>query len=575
MKDIFNRLEAIRGSVGDSQMTGLFFREVAEVIGNVPDLHSGLQRDWREFLQSPSYPLLKAAARELVGLPLADRLAAIAHLLGRASRGYGPEIIQEIPAKMVAELAGQATSVRCSFGGSAMPALQIALASSQEGRDVNVRFIDLSVDTCDIVKLAAATIEAEIEVISGSPLARIDGGSFDAEICIPPFGVDVQGRIELPRKTLERIDATDKGRLHFEPVAMADMLVHAPNARVIFSFTAGALFRMVGLEAVARSEVVDSGRLSSVLAVPPGMVYTTTNIATSIVVLEPAGRNKEEVRFIDLSDGRFGSKTSRGQYEIHRDVSWAEAVVTQLSADAEWARDVSVEEIHAQSDVLAVERYLQTQFAEALSVFLAEYETKALSDVVEIIRPAALPKSKDGEYTVREISPGDIRDAGLVSVPPRETQVAHGVFRTKARNQQVRPGDVLLSVKGTVGKVGLVAADAPDGSDDGFWTAGQSLVILRPGKRIAPEVLYEYLSDDLVQEYIRSFAGGTAIQSISAKDLAALPIPLPDEEQQSRVIDQARERQEKFEQIERMRQEIECHRSETWPHRHLGKAVIR
>lgn len=575
MKDIFNRLEAIRGSVAVLQMTGLFLREVAEIIGNVPDLHSGLERDWHEFLQSPSYPRLKAAARELVGLPLTDRLAAITHLFGRAGRGYGPEIIQEIPAKMVAELAGQAASVRCSFGGSAMPALQIALASSQEGRDVHVRFIDLNLDTCDIVKLAAVTIEAEIDVVSGSPLARIDGGSFDAEICIPPFGVDVQDRTELPRKTLERIDATDKGRLHFEPVAMADMLVHAPNTRVVFSFTAGALFRMVGLEAVARSEVVDSGRLASVIAVPPGMIYTTTNIATSIVVLEPAGRDKKEVRFIDLSDSRFGSKTIRGQYDIHRDVSWAEAIDTQLSEDVEWARDVTVEEIHAQSDVLAVERYLQTQSAEALSIFLAEYETKALSDVVEIIRPAALPKSKDGDYTVREVSPGDIGDAGLVGLPLRETQIAYGVFRTKARNQQVRPGDVLLSVKGTIGKVGLVAEDAPDGSDDGFWTAGQSLVILRPGKRIAPEVLYEYLSDDLVQEYIRSFAGGTAIQSISAKDLAALPIPLPDEDQQARVVDQARERHAKFEQIERMRQEIESHRSETWPHRDLGKAVTR
>ena len=100
-------------------------------------------------------------------------------------------------------------------------------------------------------------------------------------------------------------------------------------------------------------------------------------------------------------------------------------------------------------------------------------------------------------------------------------------------------------------------------------------MILRPSKRIAPEVLYEYLSDDLVHEYIGSLAGGAAIQSISAKDLAALPIPLPDEEQQARVVSQARERQAMFEQIKRMRREIEDHRSGTWPHRDLGKAVAQ
>lgn len=574
MKSIIKEIDLIRGSASGPQMTGLLLREVAEVLGNVPDLPSGLEGDWQRLLDDPIYPRLKAAAREFLGLPLEERLAGLPKMLGIDGRRHGTELIESIPATMIAELAGQGDSVRCSFGGSAMPALRIALASSQAGRDVHVRFIDLSLELCDVVKLAAIALEAKIDVVSGPPFARIDGGNFDAEICMPPFGADVRDRDELPRKTLERIDATDRGRLHFEPVAMADMLVHAPNARVVFSFTAGVLFRTVGLEAIARSEIVDSGRLASVIAVPPSMIYATTGIATALVVLEPTGSEKKDVRFLDLSHDRFGSKATRGQYDIRRDASWAEAIRTHLDEGVEWARDVPIEEIHKQSDVLAAERYLRTQSAEALSVFLSGYETKALSDVVEIIRPAALPKSKDGEYTVREASPGDIGEAGFLGLPPRETRITHGVFRTKARNQQVRPGDVLLSVKGTIGKVGIVGDDVPDG-DDGFWTAGQSLVILRPGKRIAAEVLYEYLSDDLVQEYIGSLAGGAAIQSISAKDLAALPIPLPDEGQQAQVVHQARERRAMFEQIERMRQKIEDHRSGTWPHHDLGKAVAK
>ena len=574
MKHIWREIEALRGSIDPQRLAGVLLREVAEINGEVPELHSGLERDWQEFRESPSYPHLQSAARLFLELSEAERIESLPlhiNIDGRSHFGYG--FIEGIPAKKIAEMAGPVASVRCSFGPSAMPALQIALEAKIARRPLHVRFIDLDIDLCDLVKLAAAAIGVSIDVIAGQPFSRIDGGSFEAEICMPPFGANIRDREELPRKTLERIDAAERGRLHFEPVAMADMLVHAPNARVVFSFTAGALFRTVGFEAVARSEIIDSGRLVAVFAVPPNMIYTTTQIATGIVVLKPKGHHEESIRFVDLADKRFATKANRGRYNIDRRTSWAEAIDCEISDDVLWARDVAVSEIHDQSDVLSAERYLRTQSGEALSVFLANYETRPLGDVVEVIRPAAIPKSEDGEFIIHEASPGDIGEEGFLNCPPKETRVARGALR-KARNQQVRPGDVLLSVKGTIGKTGMIPKNVPGSDEDSFWTAGQSLVILRSKGSISPEVLFEYLSNSLVQDYIGSLAGGAAIQSITAKDLAALQIPVPSKEQQAQVGEEFQKRQHAFEKLHEIRQTIDHIKNQSWPHAELKMTEV-
>lgn len=570
MNRIWNELEALRGSLRSHEMAMMLLREVLATLEVAPELHESFEEPWRRFRDTPSYPHLQAAARVFRDLTRPERLMIIQRLTSSGDDKYwDSKLIPDVPARMIAKLAGKGKSVRCSFGSAAMPALHIALGAREAGEDIHVRFIDQDLFICNLVKLAASAIDVSVEVVMGQPLSRVDGGTFDTEICMPPFGADVRDRNELPRKTLERIDAAERGRLHFEPVAMADMLVHAPGARVVFSFTAGALFRTVGSELVARGEVVDSGRLAAVFAVPPGMVYTMTNLATCIMVLVPEDEELRNVRFIDLADKTFGAKTTRGRYDIQKEASWAGAMESDLAENISWARDVSPSEIREQNNILAVERYLRTESSEALAVFLSDYDTKALSDLVDVIRPSALPKSHDGEYTVREASPGDIDETGVLGMPPRETRVARGALR-KARNQQVRPGDILLSVKGTIGRVGIVTDDAPRNDEETFWTAGQSLVILRTRGQIAAEVLYEYLSNDLVQEHIGSLAGGAAIQSISAKDLASLPVPLPPQVDQDRIVEQTRSRRALFEDIERVRREIKRHRSETWPHQTLG-----
>ena len=89
------------------------------------------------------------------------------------------------------------------------------------------------------------------------------------------------------------------------------------------------------------------------------------------------------------------------------------------------------------------------------------------------------------------------------------------------------PGDLLLSIKGTIGAVALVPDDAAVDGDSGFWTAGQSFMVLRPRKGGCSSIaLFEYLSNNAVRETLRSLAGGAGIPTVSIKDLRQFKVPI-------------------------------------------------
>lgn len=554
------------------QVVGVLFREAVEAKNarRHPELEGAIERDWRAITQTVAYDALQTTARSLLGAELEDRLSLIGRIMRTSvSRSGVVEALDLTASEMLAGLVADACSVRCSFAGAAMPALSIAHASSAKRSMTKIQFEDQNPWLCELIHLAAIIIDADIDIVCRNPFHRKCEAQWAAELVMPPFGADVGDRDELPRKVLGRIGALERGRLQHEPVAIADALTGGSDARVVLLLSSGALFRAVGVEAVAREELLDSGRLAAVYDVPAGMVYSKTQIATSVLVLEPAGIKQDFVRFIDLSNERFAESTGRGErLEIRANVPWIEALHEPIDDAVSWGRDVAVDEIRSQNCILTADRYLQSASGAALSKFLAAYKVRALSELVEIIRPRALPKSDDGGCVVLEASPGDIDETGLLQVPQRQARLTQGALRN-ARNQQVRSGDVLLSTKGTIGRVGLVSEDAPTVGAECFWTAGQSLVILRPSKFISSEVLFEYLSNEIVQEHLSSLAGGAVIQSLSSTDVANLKIPVLSLSEQDCIVDAFRERQKAYDLIRQTREMICAQRRSTWPHSEL------
>jgi hypothetical protein len=301
------------------------------------------------------------------------------------------------------------------------------------------------------------------------------------------------------------------------------------------------------------------------------MVNSGVGIRTNFLLIDGPKARHHHIRMVDLCDETFSTKTARGRAEAKLDASWANAISMSLPDDVPYARDVAPEEVQRNGHVLTVDRYLRSEKSAALEDFLLRHQTTPMYELAEIIRPAALPKAEDGALTVHEASPGDIGPRGLLQAPARVVSVDKGGARV-ARNQQILPGDVLLSIKGTIGAVGLAPENTPDRAADAIWGAGQSMVILRPkGRRISSIALFEYLSSDAVQGHLRSLAAGAAIQSITAHDIKEMKIPVPDEVTQAQVEAAFAERQRRHDEIDRLQQAIAQTRRASWPHQDLSQ----
>ena len=128
------------------------------------------------------------------------------------------------------------------------------------------------------------------------------------------------------------------------------------------------------------------------------------------------------------------------------------------------------------------------------------------------------------------------------------------------------PGDLLLSIKGTIGSVALVPDAAAVDGDSGFWTAGQSFMILRPRKgEVSGIALYEYLSNRAVRETLRSLAGGAGIPTISIKDLREFKVPIPSRNEEAEIETAFWARQSQLSEVQALLAQIEKNRNASWP----------
>ncbi|WP_417256163.1 N-6 DNA methylase [Celeribacter halophilus] len=533
--------------------------------GSLDEITARLSRH-REVL-----PLLEGSAKALLALDTAERFRTLTSFFDfpEAERTDFGWLRAEAVGQIIDMIDG-ALSVRFSHMSSFVPCLTYAHRMSLTGKSPSVRFTWINEGECQMMRDMATALDLEdiITVELAWPWERRKSCDADVEVVLPPFNMPIKHLETIPDHTLRLLgfQKGQKARLNGETVSIADAIENT-RGRVILCVPEGELFRMVGAEPVARRALLDSGRLQAVMGVPSGMMFANTWVKTSLLVISAAEASSDTVRFIDLGHHTLSQKGRRGRAEILDDVSWREVLNGEVPDDQTLARDVVRDEIIENNTVLVPERYLNVGTREQIDALLAQSDVAELSEVVELIRPVTISADEEGEYTLFEAAPGDVNERGFISTPKREITVDRAKFN-KALNQQLRPGDVLLSIKGTVGVVGLVADDVPREEEDTIWTAGQSLMILRPKKRVSMSnlALYEYLSNDTVQDYIKSIAGGAAIQTLAMKDLKGFAIPMPDEETIKSIEEGFAERQAIFDKIEEMKMKLEEVRSRGWPH---------
>ena len=571
-KEMWEELDGMRDFAIPGTAPLVLLNEAVKQVGGEPAVGTQTNALWQRATEHPRYPRLQSAARMLLQAPSTERLGLIDELIRSDREPVGDFWMARAPAMQIAEAAEGAAYTRFAFNASLHAALIAAETTAKGSHPSSVRFVSNDSSACDLARLCALLLEVKLDVVQSHPFSRSGGDEADSdiEIIVPPFGMQLREVDVLPENTLEHVGAETSRRLHVEAVALIDALVHA-RGEALLVVSGGALFRQVGLEGAARADMIASGRLKAVFGVPEGMLEPRTMVSAGVIILAPNSEPQNSVRFVDLAQSRFATATARGRLEAREDVSWIASLEPPLGDRDDWAADVSIETVRDHGNILTVGRFLRSDVERGLASFLETHQTEPLGRIAELIRPLALRKSEREGLRVFEAAPSDIDADGVLSEPSRCVTVDLGSAR-KARVQRLLPGDLLIAVKGTVGTVGIVPTSAPD-SDTMFWTPSQSLLIIRTNKELmSPIALFEYLSDDTVQEYILSLAGGAVIKSISIKELRALNVPIPDLETQKRVQNAFEKRECIRREIERLRREISSIRKCVWPHDELAIA---
>ena len=118
-------------------------------------------------------------------------------------------------------------------------------------------------------------------------------------------------------------------------------------------------------------------------------------------------------------------------------------------------------------------------------------------------------------------------------------------FYNKCQSTFIKKGDILFSIKGTIGKIGLVNKDIPNA------IPGPSLCILRirDSSRINADSLCQFLRSTLGQRIINLATQGATIPFLPIKELKSLTIVLPALEEQKHAQEISKRSKQLFKSI--------------------------
>lgn len=160
------------------------------------------------------------------------------------------------------------------------------------------------------------------------------------------------------------------------------------------------------------------------------------------------------------------------------------------------------------------------------------WKPKRLADLSEVITKGTTPTTLGYDFTeigVRFLRVQNI-DGGRVNFE-RDTLFIDERTHAALSRSQIQPGDVLVSIAGTIGRAGVVPLDAPP------LNCNQAVAIVRPKPLMSRRYLRLWLESEEAQRQMRSATVTGTISNLSLSQIGNLEIPLPPLAEQRRVAE--------------------------------------
>lgn len=108
--------------------------------------------------------------------------------------------------------------------------------------------------------------------------------------------------------------------------------------------------------------------------------------------------------------------------------------------------------------------------------------------------------------------------------------ISESAFATEHARTRIAPGDVLLTIVGTIGRTAVV----PDGSRP--FSLQRSVAVLTPSANLLPKFLCYQLESPAIQRHFEANARGTAQKGVYLKTLGQTPVVLPPVDVQREIV---------------------------------------
>lgn len=380
--------------------------------------------------------------------------------------------------------------------------------------------------------------DAPTTVAQADPLrapAAVHGGHlerFDATLSIPPMGMsggvdDVVMQDIYSRFPVTKASVTGLMVQHIAAQTDGIAIIVVPNG---FLFSSGK-------DRDVREYLLKQGWVEAVIAMPNG-VFQSSNLGTSMLVLNTQARHRR-VGFVDASLPHFRASVGKGRVALQNTSMIRDFCMRLRSEDGIKAPDhrqepgsptevVSMDEVLSNDATLDVGRYVIPDRQREAQALMETLPTEPLDEVVRVLIPISnRDRGVDAAEGVEvlEVGAADLPSAGYIRAPEKSVRVRLAAKRSgDAMDIFLRPRDLLLVVKGTAGKVGIVPDNVPPPGEGG-WIAGQSFVVLR-GER--PEVdlrgLGLWLRSKMGQQVLEGIKTGATIPMMSIGTLRKLKV---------------------------------------------------
>jgi type I restriction enzyme M protein len=469
----------------------------------------------------------------------------------RTLGGLIPTEISELMTALVGELAGK--SVYCPWDSFS----NFASLACREGAKSS---IESSIHTI-IPGLVNIFKDMDAEICYGDPIMHPAYKSqgqlqqFDLTISLPPLGTKYDKQVNeedwfnrFPEKTISG------DVLHIRHI------ISQTREKAVIAVANRFLFSLGGEQSL-RADLLKNNQIEAVISLPAGLL-PGTGAYLSIIVINIQGKSSH-VNFVNGNDERFFSKDRKSGARLE---NWQLLLDTlRAGKDESCVVRVPVEQIIANNCYLEVNQYTQPPERKNIYDFLRKSQTKSLDAVVKIIR---LPFKQriveniaiENVTEAIEITMSDFPEYGYVRNPSR-------IIKLEKENKTeyfLEPGDILISVKASSGKVAIVSDMVKD-KENRPWIANQSCLVLRClENKIDPKILFMYLTSNIGQYLLRSISSGASIPIIQLARLKELEIIIPTHEEQHKIMANFDRLVELQSQMDSIRQEQEQLNNSYW-----------